>query len=313
MDYGSRVISRIALASIVTVGAALVACGTAEPPQPHSPIENKKHDVTSIEIAELEISEFGADRFTHCPPPGELGQQWIPTIPPWTPAAAAVSFAIKDDPSDPRNEQTPPAPPGQAARLEQIAQNTRMQFRHCYNRGLLYDPTQDGHVAVVLRLAKDGRVAQVETYGACDISTMVLRCMMDEAKTLRLDPPQPGVETITVPVVFNQSRQRSAHVMPNDVYTAQAYVALETARPAFHACEMKARKGAKSAVATATFALDLDQQGKVVHAHVDPWSGDQDVLGCAAEAMDKVGFPPPPAGKAKAIVRLSFNPRPGTK
>ncbi len=301
---------QIGLAFVVTVAATLVACGTAEPLQPHSPIENKKPEVTSIEIAELEISEFGADRFTHCPPPGELGQQWIPAIPPWTPSAAAVSFAIKDGEGD---AQTPPPPPGQAARLEQIAQNTRAQFRHCYNRGLLYDPTQDGHVAIVLRLAKDGRIAKVESYGACDISTMVLRCMMDEAKTLRLDPPQPGSETIAVPVVFNQSRPRSHDVMPNDVYTAQAYIALEAARPALHACEQKARKADRSPVATATFALDLDAQGRVAHAHIDPWSGDQDVLTCAAEAMDKVGFPAPPAGRAKAIVRLAFNPRPGTK
>lgn len=314
--YGSRVqkgpVVRSFMLGASVAGVALVvgACGSAEPPPtPHSPIEERAK-ATSVEIAELEISEFGADRFTHCPPPGELGQRWIPPIPAWTPSAAAVSFAIKDGEGD---AQPPPTPPGQAARLEQIAQSTRAQFRHCYNRGLLHDPTQDGHVAIVLRLARDGRIAQVEAYGACDISTETIRCMMDTAKTMRLDPPQPGAETITVPVVFDQNTRTRREPGPNDIYTAAAYVALEAARPAFHACEEKARKGNKSVVATATFALDLDDKGKVAHAHVDPWSGDQELLACAAEAMDKVGFPPPPHGRAHALVKLSFNPRPGTK
>jgi len=312
MDYGSGVRRGIALASFSFVAAAISACASEAPPQVVTPIETKKADVTSIELAEFEISEYGADRFTHCPPPGELGQRWIPPIPPWTPSSAAVSFAMQTPGTGDADAQTPPAPPGQAARLEQIAQSTRQQFRHCYNRGLLYDPTQDGHVAIVMRLARDGRIAQVEAYGACDISTETIRCMMDSAKPMRFDPPQPGFETITVPVVFSQRERRHA-VGSNDAYTAEAYIALESARPALHACEEKTRKANKSVVATATFALDLDAKGKVVHAHIDPYSGDQDLLACAAEAMDKVGFPPPPAGRGHAIVRLSFNPRPHTK
>ena len=225
-----------------------------------------------------------------------------------------MSFAIKEgDAASPTADTAQAGAVGSAARVEQVIQRSRQAFRHCYNRGLLYDPTQDGHVAIVLRLAKDGRVAKTEAYGACDLSAQVLRCMMDSVSDLRFDPPAPGAESVTVPLVFRQGPERTREPKPNDVYTAEAFLALEAARPALHACESAARKANKVPVASATFNMDIDAQGKVAHAHIDPWSGDQDLLACAAEAMDKVGFPPPPGGAGHAIVRIAFNPRTGTK
>jgi hypothetical protein len=137
--------------------------------------------------------------------------------------------------------------------------------------------------------------------------------MMSSEKDVRFDPPAPGEETVTVPVVFHPRAPRRIHPKPNDTYTAAAYVALETARPALHACEEQARARGASPIASATFALDLDAHGKIVNAHIDPWTGDQDLLACAAQAVDGVGFPPPPAGRGHVLMRLSFNPRPGTK
>ena len=88
------------------------------------------------------------------------------------------------------------------------------------------------------------------------------------------------------------------------------------ARSAFMAARLqleRARAASATLAALGLPALVLDDKGKVAHAHIDPWSGDQELLACAAEAMDRVGFPQPPHGKARALVRLSFNPRPGTK
>jgi hypothetical protein len=318
----------LALAS-VSLSLTLVACASADPKPSQAPIDDQRRTVTSVEIAEFEVSEFGADRFTHCPPPGELGQAWIPQIPTWIPTATppakadtpekaaradggSATFGISASDIPPPGSNGPTVM-GADARAERVIEVSRQAFRHCYNRGKLYDPTQDGHVAIVLRIAKDGRVARSEAYGACDLSTEVIRCMMDTASDLRFDAPQPGEETVTVPVVFHPTGGRNRRPNPNDVYTAEAYLAVEAGRPAFHACEEKARKGGKSVVASATFALDLDEKGGIAHAHVDPWSGDQDLLKCAVDAMDKVRFPVPPAGRGHVTVRLAFNPRPGTK
>lgn len=313
---------------VVAIAGATLACASSDPRPTQTPIEERRSDMTSVEIAEFEVSEFGADRFTHCPPPGELGQRWIPDVPAWKPSAApaptdkrdaasrsdsgATSFAFKEGDIPPAGTNGPTVQ-GANARAERVIEVSRQAFRHCYNRGKLYDPTQDGHVAIVVRIAKDGRVAKSEAYGACDLSTEVIRCMMDTASELRFDAPQPGEETVTVPVVFHPTGGSNAVPKANGVYTAEAYLAVESGRPAFHACEERARKGGKSVVASATFALDLDAKGSIVHAHVDPWSGDQDLLKCAAEAMDHLRFPAPPSGQGHVLVRLAFNPRPGTK
>jgi hypothetical protein len=289
---------------------ALGGCAS-KPPAPTNTIDEHRPAVTDIEIAEYEVSSYGADRFTSCPPPGELGQAWIPPVPAWTPTAAAsssVSFKIE---APQAGEEVPRTngPP----HVESVQEVAHVAFRHCYHRGLLYDPTQDGRVAIVMRIAKDGRVARTEAYGACDLSTEAIRCMMATAESMRFDAPTPGQETLTVPVVFHPRAAHRINPKPNDSYTAAAYVALESSRAALHACEEKARAGGGSAIASATFSLDLDARGKIASAHIDPWTGDQDLLSCAAQAVDQVGFPPPPAGRGHVLMRLSFNPRPGTK
>ena len=44
---------------------------------------------TNIEIAELEVGSV--DRFASCPPSGELGQGWIPPVPPFAPPSVAAA------------------------------------------------------------------------------------------------------------------------------------------------------------------------------------------------------------------------------
>jgi hypothetical protein len=281
-------------------------------------IEDTRPTVTSVEVAELEISSSGLDRFVSCPPPGELGQRWIPPIPSWD--SGSVSFAISTNSKDATASlEAPPSPvnPDQEAeysRTERAIQRTRADFRRCYHKGLLYDPTQDGHVAIVLRLAKDGRVAKTEHFAACELASETTLCMRESAQALRFDPPRPGSDTVVVPVVFSGA-QGPARREPgrNDPWAAEAFIAVETGRASFHACEEANRRAGKSVFATATFALDVDRSGRVTHAHIDPWTGDQDLLKCTAEAMQKLVFAPPPAGQGKVHARIAYNPRPGTK
>jgi len=123
-------------------------------PAPETAIDDSKSKVTAVDVAEFEITESGIDRFTSCPPAGDLGQQWIPPIPAWTPAAG-VAAPVETPSERDAGDESPSAEQsrGTAERLERFYGDTRMEFRHCYHRGLLYDPTQDGHAAIVLASA----------------------------------------------------------------------------------------------------------------------------------------------------------------
>jgi hypothetical protein len=286
-----RVRDRLPLCFVAFVFPLFAACGGgAEPAK--DPSNDGKPTVTFVEIAELDINDVEADRFASCAPPGELGQDWIPPIPEWN----GVS------PADARAQ----------GRAEKVIRSTRAAFRDCYHRGLFSDPTQDGRVAVVLRVQPDGHVARAETYGACDLSSAVVACMRDTASGLRFESSGAS-DTVVVPIVIAGPQQRRGAPGMNDSYTAQAYVSIEAARPELHKCAESARKSGDSVFASAVFGLDLAADGKVVHAHVDNWVGDKDVLTCAAKALGQVKFAPPPAGRGHVMARLAINPRLGTK
>jgi len=287
-------------------GAVAAACGGSEV-QPTTP-ESLAPSGTNVEVAELEISATGVDRFASCPPPGELGQDWIPPIPPWR----GPSASSQGSDTDAGAEAEDPTVHGQTPTERAIA-DTRERFRACWHRSLIYDPTQDGHVAIVLRIGSDGRVAHVESYGACDLSSEAIQCMKDTTKKLRFRPPEGGTETLTIPAVLTSAAPRSSAPSRADAYAAAAYITIEGLRPALHACEESARGGGRAFVASGTFALDVDEQGKVTHVNVDPWSGAQDLLACAAKAFEGAHFGAPPGGRATILARVAFNPRAGTK
>lgn len=283
--------------------ASLVACGGAgsAPATPERLLE------PAADIAELEIRADWSDRFVACPPPGELGQNWVPKPFPWTPPPATEQKpVVVDEDLISRSEGRTPT--------EQASLATHREFRQCFRQSLVHDPTQDGHVAIVLRVGADGRVAKVEEYGACEISPEALGCMRHAAGRLRFMPPAGGSDTIVLPSVFT-SRDGVSRASPssNDSYTAGAYVTLESARPGLHACEESARKFGTGLQATGTFTMDIDAQGRVTSAHVDPWSGEQSVLACAAAELQKLTFEAPPKGKGIVIARLNFNPRQGSR
>jgi hypothetical protein len=302
---------RLARSFLVVAAACISACGGAS----SQPVVPENGRGKAVEQAELEIHDNGNDRFVSCPPAGELGQQWIPPIPAWDHAnATGLASPTAMSPSARTVDATGAAARPDQTMTERAAAETHGPFRSCYLHGLLRDPTQEGHVAVVLRLAADGRVAAVESYAACDLSNEALSCMTDYAARLRFDPPAAGNETVVIPSVFLSRGGGTPHTMAsNDPYAAAAYVAVETARPRLHACDRAARTEAAPVEASATIALTLDAQGKVQKQSVDPWTGSKDLLTCAAAALETVTFPPPPAGTANVVLRLAFNPRAGTK
>jgi hypothetical protein len=300
----------LALLPLATVASVPLLSSCSDKPA-MVPFDPSKARTPVAEIAELEIRAVGVDRFKICPPPGEIGQQWIPqpvawSPPPPPPTADAGSILPIDDQFVTRTQDRTPT--------EQAVEATRRDFRSCYRRGLVQDPAQDGRVAIVLRIGPDGKVARVEEYAGCEISADSIACMKAAAARLRFPPPASGSDTIVLPAVFtSRDGVRRSSGTNNDSYTARSYVMIEAARPGLHACEQQARRDLRPVQATGTFTLSLDINGKVTRAHVDPWTGEQSILACAAQEMEKLQFPPPPSGAGFVIARLNFNPRQGSR
>jgi hypothetical protein len=278
----------------------MLSCGTSS-----HPVTPEGPRGTSIEVADFEVNGDGIDRFSSCPPPGDLGQEWYPDVGDWT----VPPNAPKPDGT------TQPASTEQLGRTptERAIEDTRAQFRSCYHRGLVHDPTQYGHVAVVLRVGPNGRVLKTESWGACELQHDVIACMRDVGKGYHFDPPASGKDTVIIPVVFQPRSGAGAMSTQNDAYTAQAYVTLESMRPALHDCESRARSAGKDVEAWGVFDMAIDKNGAVTSANIDPFHGDQELLGCAAEVMQRMKLPPPDGGKGKLLARITFNPRAGTR
>lgn len=271
------------------------------------PIDPSKQKTPVAEISELEIRAVGADRFAMCPPPGELGQPWYPPPPAWSaPAVPAIDAGASQVDEDfiTRSKNYTAS--------ENAAEATHREFRACFRQGLVQNPMEEGRVAIVLRVGADGKVAKVEEYAGCQLSQQSIACMKAAASRLHFAPPPSGSDTVVIPAVFTaREGTRRASGSPNDAYTARAYLAMETARPGLHACEEGARNSGRNMTATGTFTLTLGPDGQVQRAHVDPWTGEQSTLACAAHELEKLKFPTPPSGTGYVIARLNFNPRQG--
>lgn len=288
------------------LAVATVACaGSEERP---TALARMAHPLV-VEVAELEIHANGVDRFAACAPPGELGQAWYPLLPEWT-APAHTADADAGAPS--ATEPVVDDGSGRSA-TERAIEDTRAAFRSCYHRGLIHDPTQDGRAAIVLRVGADGHVARTESYGVCELQTDVVQCMRDAATRLRFPPPKGGSDTIVLPVVFAPRAGSQTGSTDNDSYTAAAYVAVEALRPELHACEEEARRSGKGVEAWGVFDMKIDKAGHASDANVDPWGGDQDLLACAVRVMQTLKLAPPEGGRGDVLVRVSFNPRAGSR
>jgi hypothetical protein len=288
------------------VACVLPSCGGNQAGGPNDPSH-----VTppAADIPELEIRGSGVDRFTTCPPPGDLGQHWIPTPPAWTPPPVSADAGALTQADQEYISRT------QDRTLTEIAiEATHHDFRSCYRQGLVHYPTQDGRVAIVLRIGGDGRVAKVESYAACELAPESIACMYSVAQRLRFPPPAPGTETVIIPAVFtSRDGVRRTVATANDAYTAGAYLTLEGARTALHSCEQQARRDGRIVQATGTFTMDVLTDGRVSKSRVEPWTGDQGLLSCAAHALELLTFAPPDGGKGIVIARLNFNPRQGSR
>ncbi len=291
------------------VALVTAACAAAPPPEPQAKlvkIEDHRAGSFAVDVAELEIRAVGVDRFVRCPPAAELGRAWYPE-----------PFPIDWLPPDPSKPARPPAeiepsyyPSSASDRRspqERAVEDTHRAFRQCYRKGTVRG-SMEGHVAIVVRVGKDGRPIRVEEYAACALPAETIQCMKDMAARLRFDAPANGSGAITIPANFESRDGARGSSGPNAAYTVGAYVTIESARPLLHACDREIRVNLRPVEANASITLRVVSDGRVENANVDAWSGNKDMVACAAKALTTLRFDPPPGGVASISTKLSINP-----
>ena len=163
------------------------------------------------------------------------------------------------------------------------------------------------------RLSERPRRSAHASHGVCPSTPARLRLAGDLGEItnedLRFTPEEAARGPITIPAVFTDRGGDNRRPTARDSYLAGAYLAVERVRPELHACDRAVRINLRPVEASATIALSLNADGTVQNAHVDPWTGNKDLAECAAKALAKAKFDPPPEGKGSVTTRVVFNPR----
>jgi hypothetical protein len=301
----------IATAVLTAAVSVVPGCGPSQAQGDHKVVKiaDYSEGPLNVEVAPLEVRGLGGgDRFVLCPPPGEIGQAWIPE--------AFGDEALSDAPPperhaggvDPTYNPTAGGPDRRTA-TERASQDTHRGFKSCVRRGTAREGTHEGRAAIVLRLASDGTVRRAEEYAACGLPVEAIQCMKDVAAQLKFSPEEAALGPIVIPSVFTDRAGDKRRPTNKDAYIAGAFVTVEKARPDLHACERATRINQRPVEASATFTLTLNADGSVQHAHVEPWAGNKDLVECAGKAVSRLKFAPPPNGRGSVATRILFNPR----
>ena len=136
----------------------------------------------------MAFSDAPVEEFLPSPPTGAAGSQPAATPTTTTPPA----------PLPPPARNTP-AVSNAAQRVEEM----RADFRTCYQTSLEADPYLRGTARIVIKVAADGRVAEVKTLGI-GLHVDTVDCLLRRAATAQFDPPEGGSAVIAVPVSFVQ-------------------------------------------------------------------------------------------------------------
>ena len=78
---------------LVAAAVVVLPLSCAEPPR----APPARAGITAVELTSFEVRDNKVDRFEHCPPAGEIGQDWVPPIPEWHPPAASASAAVPEE------------------------------------------------------------------------------------------------------------------------------------------------------------------------------------------------------------------------
>ncbi len=164
----------------------------------------------------------------------------------------------------------------------------REKFKGCYDRLLESDPEARGRLIEEIKIAPDGSVCAVSTSERIGLPADLATCIERIVASAQFMPPGGSGSPLSIPVPY---------VAPRGPNGPVAWPTLAT--PAIEHCAASAKQ-----LTEATIQYSTDQAGGVGDLQIDPWKGDQDVLGCTADALRAVPHPP----SVHFVVHARFQP-----
>jgi hypothetical protein len=87
---------------------------------------------------------------------------------------------------------------------ERVVAGLRAKFKRCYDKGLASDPSMQGKVTIVTKVAPNGEVSAADAQGNNGLSGEVVSCLQRVVKGAQFDAPGGSGSTINIPVNFVQ-------------------------------------------------------------------------------------------------------------
>lgn len=185
----------------------------------------------------------------------------------------------------------------------------------CVDESKAAGESPNGATTFMVSVGIDDRVSSIEVMDSCGISAHSILCFAQAFQRARVDAAA-AMKRGTLQITFGEGRHdmRSAssdvgYTTVHD-FTLRATDAFGRTRSAFDACARAASVKGKFDQTWGQFTMSLGPEGNVREIQVDPYAGDQSLLACAAEALQKVVFPPPPHGIDTLREHLAFEPPP---
>lgn len=171
-----------------------------------------------------------------------------------------------------------------------------------------------GATTFLVSVGVDARVTSVEVVDSCGVSSHAILCFAQAFRHARIETEQPTHGTLRLTFDDHKSHLRSTastvgYTTVHD-FIIRASEVVDRAHPSLDACARAAAKRGKYVASWAVYSIALEPTGKVNAINIEPFAGDQPILGCAGEALQKLDFPPPPKGAETVRQRLSFEPPP---
>lgn len=86
--------------------------------------------------------------------------------------------------------------------IRRVVRQNHARFRHCYEQGLLTNPSLSGRVGVRFVIGADGAVANVANVGSDLPDPRVLGCVTRAFYDIGFPKPEGGIVTVVYPIVF---------------------------------------------------------------------------------------------------------------
>ena len=171
----------------------------------------------------------------------------------------------------------------------------------CIDEAKMAGETPVGSTTFLVSVGVDARVSSVEVVDSCGVSAHAILCFAQAFRHAKIETQQPTHGTLKLTFDDPKPQLRAAastvgYATVHD-FVFRASDVMDRAHPLLDACARAASARGKYVPSWAIFSIALEHEGKVSGIDVQPFAGDQPLLGCAAEVLQKLAFPPPPKGR----------------